>query len=258
MSYTAMEKVKISIVIIARDEQQMIEDCLKSAVWADEIIIIDDASTDKTMEIAKSYGAKIILAESRERDFAAWHNQGKKEVKNDWFFKLDADERITPELQKEMQDVIRETQYVAYAIPRQNILLGKAMKFGGWYPDYQIRLFKKEKLIRWEGKLHERPIFKGELGYLKNSMLHLTHRDLSSMVEKTKEWSIIEAQLLFNAHHPPVTWWRILKVMTSEFCQRFIKYQAWRDGTVGWVEGLFQVFNKFLIYARLWELQNQR
>ncbi len=106
--------------------------------------------------------------------------------------------------------------------------------------------------------MHERPIFKGKLGYLKNSMFHLTHRDLGSMVEKTKEWSVIEANLLFQAHHPPVTWWRILKVMTSEFCQRFVKQQAWRDGTVGWIEGLFQVFNRFLIYARLWELQNQR
>ena len=251
---------KISIVIVARDEEQMVKDCLESAVWADELILLDTGSSDKTIEIAKSYGAKIVLAESRERDFAVWHNQGKKEVKNDWFFKLDADERITPELQKEIISTINHPtpNVYVYALPRQNILSGHLMHFGGWHPDYQIRLFKKEKLIRWEGKLHERPIFKGKLGYLKNSMLHLTHRDLESMVEKSKNWSKIETQLLFDAQHPPVTWWRIIRVMLSEFNLRFIKLQAWRDGVVGWIEGLFQVFNRFLIYARLWELQQKK
>ena len=78
------------------------------------------------------------------------------------------------------------------------------------------------------------------------------------MVEKSKEWSKIEAQLLFKAHHPPVVWWRILRVMVSEFNLRFIKQQAWRDGVIGWIEGLFQVFNKFLIYGQLWELQNSK
>jgi hypothetical protein len=96
------------------------------------------------------------------------------------------------------------------------------------------------------------------LGYLKSSMVHITHRDLSSMVEKTREWSKIEAQLLYKANHPPVTWWRILKAMAVEFWQRFIRSKAWRDGTVGWIEGLFQVFNRFLIYASLWELQRQK
>jgi len=255
-----MEKVKLSIIIVTRNEQEMIEDCLKSAVWADELVLLDTGSSDKTIKIAESYGAKIILSQTKERDFAAWHNQGKKEAKDDWLFKLDADERITPELQKEIISIIQHPipKIFAYALPRQNILLGRLMHFGGWYPDYQIRLFKKEKLIRWEGKLHERPIFKGELGYLKNPMIHLTHRDLSTMVEKTKEWSKIEAQLLFDANHPPVTWWRILRVMLSEFNLRFFKLQAWRDRTVGWIEGLFQVFNRFLIYAKLWEMQNQR
>jgi len=253
-----MGKVKLSIIIVARNEQEMIEDCLKSAVWVDELILLDTGSNDKTIKIAESYGAKIILSQTKERDFAAWHNQGKKEAKNDWLFKLDADERITPELQKEIQMVIKNREYLVYALPRRNFLLGEPMSYGGWYPDYQIRLFKKEKLIRWEGKLHERPIFKGELGYLKNPMMHLTHRDLSTMVEKTKDWSKIEAQLLFNANHPPVTWWRILRMMFAEFWERGLKKQGWRDGTVGWIEIIFQMFSRFITYARLWEMQSKK
>jgi len=253
-----ISKGKLSVVIIAKNEEEMIEDCLLSVKWVDEIILLDGGSTDKTPDIARKYKAKIVPQEVKTEDWGAWHNQGIKVAQGDWIFYLDADERLTPELQKEIQRVIKNKEYLVYAIPRRNFLLGKPMSYGGWYPDYQIRLFKKKELIKWEGKLHERPIFKGELGYLKNPMIHLSHRDLSSMVEKTKKWSRIEAQLLYDAGHPPVTWWRILKVMVSEFCQRFIKHQAWRDGVVGWIEGLFQIFNRFLIYGQLWEMQKKK
>ncbi len=250
---------RISFIIIALNEEEMIEDCLKSASWADEIILLDGGSTDKTLKIAQKYQAKIFSQEVKEKDWAAWHNQGKKLAKNEWIFYLDADERVTPALKEEIKSSINhQSSVIAFAIPRRNILLGKEMQFGGWYPDYQIRLFKKNKLLRWEGQVHERPIFEGELGYFKNPLLHLTHRNLSTMVEKSRDWSKIEARLLFEAHHPPVTWWRILKMMSAEFWQRFVKKQAWRDGMVGWIEGLFQVFNKFLIYGQLWEIQKQK
>jgi glycosyltransferase involved in cell wall biosynthesis len=252
-----MSKQKISVITIALNEESMIEDCLKSVAWADELILLDGGSTDKTLQIAEKYQAKVFPQEVKEKDWASWHNQGKDEALGDWIFYLDADERITPELQKEIMEIMKNKncQSSAFAVPRRNVLLGRPMSFGGWYPDYQIRLFKKEKLVKWQGKLHERPIFKGTLGYLKNPMFHLTHRDLSSMVGKTILFSNIEVQLLYQAGHPPVVWWRILKVMSGEFFDHFVKKQAWRDGTVGWIEGLFQVFNKFLIYARLWEKQ---
>jgi len=255
-----MKKNKISIITITLNEEQMIDDCLKSAVWADELILLDGGSTDKTLQIAEKYQAKVFSQEAKEKDWASWHNQGKIKATGDWIFYLDADERITPGLQKEIITIIKNKNChdSAFAVPRRNILLGKAMNFGGWYPDYQIRLFKKENLKKWQGRLHERPIFKGTLGYLKQQMLHLTHRDLSSMVEKTILFSNVEAQLLYQAGHPPVVWWRILKVMIWEFFDRFGKKQAWRDGIVGWIEGLFQVFNKFLIYARLWEKQQAK
>jgi glycosyltransferase involved in cell wall biosynthesis len=252
------KKNKLSVIIIAKNEEKMIEDCLQSVKWAKEIILLDGGSKDKTLEIARKYGAKIMPQEAKGEDWGAWHNQGIKVAGGNWILYVDADERITPELKKEIQKVMGERKGAAFAMPRLNILLGRPLRFGGWYPDYQIRLFRKEKLKKWEGKLHERPIFEGSLVYLKNYMIHLSHRDLFSMVEKTKKWSDIEANLLLKAHHPPVVWWRILRIMLTEFFQRFIKYQAWRDGTVGWIEGLFQVFNKFLIYARLWELQNQK
>lgn len=260
---------KLSIIIIARNEEEMIGECLESIrQLADEIVFLDGGSTDNTLEIVKKYSkARIIRQKVGKMDYGAWHNQGAKEAKGEWILYVDADERITPELQKEILSVISTQLPVigAYAIPRQNILLGKRMKYGGWYPDYQIRLFRKSHLEGWEGSLHERPIFsskgrsasggEGELGYLKQPMLHITHRDLSSMVEKTRQWSKIEAELLYKARHPPVVWWRIIRVMLTEFWHRAVKLQGWRDGTVGWIEIIFQMFSRFITYARLWELQ---
>ena len=247
--------MKLSVIVIAKNEEQMIRDCLASIKWADEIILVDSGSTDKTMEIAKKYSARIISLPTEKLEFAKWRNAGLKEAKGNWVFYLDADERITPELQKEIKESIK--YFTAYEIPRRNFYLGKEMHYGGAWPDYVKRLFLKEKLKRWIGELHEDPVFEGEMGRLKNPIVHIAHRDLSLMVEKTREWSKIEAELLYKTRHPPVTWWRILRIMLSEFWLRGVKLQGWRDGTVGWIEIIFQMFSRFVTYGRLWELQQK-
>ncbi len=253
-----MKNNKLSVIIIARNEEQMIGDCLKSVrQLADEIILVDSGSTDKTVDIAKEYGAKIINLPSEKLEFAKWRNAGLKEAKGIWVFYLDADERVTPELHKEIKESINK-HLTAYKIPRRNFYLGKEMHYGGAWPDYVKRLFLKEKLKRWVGELHEDPVFEGEMGKLKNPIVHIAHRDLSSMVEKTREWSKIEAELLYKSGHPPVTWWRILRIMLDEFWLRGVKLQGWRDGTVGWIEIIFQMFSRFVTYGRLWELQQKR
>jgi len=257
-----VKKPKLSIIIITKDEEKMIGDCLESIKWADEIVLVDSGSTDKTVEIAKKYGAKITTFLSKTPNYAEWRNKGLQETKGDWVFYLDADERVTPHLKEEIKSSIinHQPSIIAYAIPRCNFYLGRKMHYGGAWPDYVKRLFKKDKLKGWEGRLHEEPTFsggEGELGHLKEPMIHLTHRDLSSMVEKTRKWSKIEAELLYRAGHPPVTWWRILRIMLTEFWQRGVKLQGWRDGTVGWIEIIFQMFSRFITYARLWEMQNQ-
>lgn len=247
----------ISVIIIAKNEEEVIGDCLRSVCQlAGEIILVDSGSTDKTARIARKNGAIIVKAFSNSLDFSKWRNIGLKNAKGDWIFYLDADERLTPELEKEMRDAIRETQYVAFEIPRRNFYLGQEMHYGGAWPDYVKRLFLKKSLKGWYKELHEDPIFEGEIGKLTQPLIHLTHRDLSAMIEKTKKWSQIEADLLFKAGHPSVTWWRLWRVMLTEFWQRGVKFQGIRDGTVGWIEVIFQMFSRFFTYARLWERQN--
>lgn len=247
----------ISAVVIARNEEKMIRDCLESLKWLDETIVVDNGSTDKTVQIAKSFGCKVISLPFLKFEFAKWRNEGLKAAQGDWILYVDADERVTPGLRDEIQSVLPNAKFNAYQIPRQNYYLGQKVRFGGSWPDYVKRLFKKNNLRKWERELHEDPVFEGEMAVFQNPLIHFTHRDLSSMVDKTKEWSKIEAQLLFEAHHPSVVWWRILRIMLTEFWYRAIKLQGWRDGTVGWIEVIFQVFSRFITYARLWELQVQ-
>jgi len=250
-------KNKISVIIIAKNEERMIEDCLKSiGSWANEIVVVDSGSTDKTLDICKKYNCNIF--KSSKDSFSSWRNLGKEKSVFSWIFYLDADERMTDGLKKEITDTVNNPKFFAYVIPRRNFYLGKEVHFGGSYPDYVKRLFKKDKLKKWVGKLHEEPLFEGELGYLKEPMIHITHRDLSSMVDKTSNWSKIEAGLLYKADHPPVVGWRILRIMFTEFWYRVVKLKGWRDGTVGWIEAIFQVFSRFITYARLWEMQNKK
>ena len=118
------------------------------------------------------------------------------------------------------------------------------------------RLFKKEKLKGWFGKVHESPKVLGKMGELDGFLLHYTHRDLSSMLSKTLEWSRIEAQLRFDANHPKMAIWRFPRVMLVSFWNSYITQSGWRVGVVGLMESIFQAFSVFITYARLWELQN--
>jgi len=248
----------LSAVVITKNEEKMIGECLKSLSFADELLVVDTGSTDNTNFIAKKHHARIVKGPGKGYD--SYRNAGLKSARGDWILYLDADERITPELALEICGVISapDLLYGAYEIPRKNIYLGKSMRFGGWGNDSVIRLFPKDKLVAWHHPLHEQPQYSGQLKKLSHFMIHYSHRDLASMLEKTISFTDYEAKLRFAANHPKVTWWRFFRVMFTEFWYRFIKLSAWRDGTEGVIDGIFQVYNSFIIYARLWELQREK
>lgn len=248
------KKIILTTIIITKNEEEMIGDCLISVKdLADEIIVVDTGSTDKTNEVAKSFGARIVR--SKGKNYSDYRNTGLKAAQGDWILYVDADERVTPQLRLEIKSL--KTPGV-YEIPRKNIYLGKEMHYGGWGNDKVIRLFYKKYLHGYQGELHEQPVFDGELRTMNHELIHHSHRDLSSMLEKTIEFTQYEAKLRLDANHPPVTWWRFLRVMATEFWYRFVKLQAWRDGPKGIIDGIFQVFNMFVIYARLWEMQYEK
>lgn len=257
--------MKLSIIILTKNSAEKLEDCLKSVRrlvedLAQEIILLDGGSTDKTLEIGGKYGARII--KQKQRSFNTWRNQGKEVAREEWLFYIDPDERVTPELKKEIKKVVNlpDGQVVtceAYAIPRRNFVFGKELKHGGWWPDYVVRLMKKEALIRWEGELHEQPKIIGEIGYLKNPFIHLKEDNLSDMVKKTNKWSEIEAKLLLDSGHPQMTWWRFFRPVLTEIFDRLILKLGFLDGGEGIIFSVYQGYSVFMRYAKLWEMQNK-
>lgn len=251
----------ITAIILTHNEEPMIDDCLKSVVWADEIVVVDHGSTDKTLEIVKKFGVKEIINAPENSNFSDRRNLGAKEANGEWLLYVDADERVTPELQEEIESIVHgslfQSQVSAYAIPRKNIRLTRVLYHGGWWPDYVLRLIKKEKLKSWKGELHEQPRVEGEVGKLKEAFVHFSHRgSFEHKLQNTINWSKIEAQKMYDANHPTMTVFRFLSAMWREFYRRMIKYQAWRDGPEGVIEAIYQVFSVFISYARLWEMQN--
>jgi len=248
------EKLKgISAIIIARNEEKRIKNCLDSLKWASEIIVIDNNSTDMTNKIVKSYEVRIF--HSIEKNFSQLRMFGLSKSRFQWILYIDADELVTPELRDEIIDIVNSAsgnpECMSYYIYRKNYYLGHQWP----YQDKMVRLFQKRVIKGWEGILHETAIVDGNIGYLKNNLIHYTHRTLEHMISKTNEWSQVEAELRYNSHHPSVVWWRFIRVMVTAFWESFFRQYGWRAGTVGWVESIYQSYSMFITYAKLWELQ---
>ena len=198
---------KISGIIIAKNEEKMIGEALDSISFCDELIVVDSGSTDSTKKIAEEKGAKIY--EINSNDFSEMRNLGLEKSSSEWILYIDADERADSRLQEEVKKTVSESSaYSAFYLKRKNYYFGNNL----WPKIEKLeRFFKKNKLKTWTGKVHESPVIQGDVGELDGYLLHFTHRDLDSMVNKTMEWSETEAILRYNANHPKVTWWRISK-----------------------------------------------
>lgn len=246
----------LSIVIITKDESGRIKACLESVKWADEIIIIDNGSTDDTLEIAKKYTDKIFLVE--KKDFASIRNLGVEKSKGDWIFFVDADERVLESLKEEVKDLIKNNNFSAYAISRKNIIFGNEVKYGPFWPDWVIRLLKREDFEEWTGQVHEQPKFKGKLGYTKSSLIHLTHRNLDQIVLKSLNWSKIDAKLRLDSKHPRMSGWRFFRIFITEIFNQGILRKGFLNGTIGTMDSILQAFSMYMSYVRLWEMQQPK
>lgn len=247
--------MKLSVIVIAKNEQGVIKECLESILKvADEIILVDSGSTDDTVKIARELGAKIIAARG---DYASLRNAGLKVAAGEWVFYIDADERITPELSQEIKAAIHQSQVMSYKLPRKNIVFGRWIKHGGYWPDPVHRLFKKEALTGWTGRLHESPQVRGKVGYLKQPITHYTVRSIAAALEKSRDWSAIEAQLLFEANVPQVTWWKVIKAFNLTLVRQLILRQGILDGMPGIVLAYIRAYHQASVLVNLWQKQQQ-
>lgn len=249
------QKNSLSAIVIAKNEALRIGTCLDALTFCDESFVADNGSIDETIGEAKKHHARVVAF--HEEDFAALRNAAAKSVHSEWILYVDADEVISPELAEAIRKTVntwRPGDPLSYRLHRTNYYLGKRWPVGEW----MLRLFKQDALKRWEGELHETAVTKGRVGQLTGEIMHDTHRSLEEMVAKTNEWSETEAALRLAAHHPPISWWRLIRVMITGFWQSFVGQGGWRTGTVGWIESIYQGFSLFITYAKLWEMQQKK
>ncbi|MDY0051450.1 MAG: glycosyltransferase family 2 protein [Aliarcobacter sp.] len=178
---------KLSIVIITKNEENFIYDAIKSSLFADEVLVLDSGSLDKTCEIAKELGTKVYFQEWL--GFGAQKNKAVELATNNWVFVLDSDERITLELENEICEILKNPNKDGYFIARLNNFFGKNIKTCGLYPDYSIRLFDKTKAKFNEVLVHESVQLKSNVGYLKNHMIHLAYESIEEFIQKQNKYS---------------------------------------------------------------------
>ncbi|OGM08956.1 hypothetical protein A2159_02085 [Candidatus Woesebacteria bacterium RBG_13_34_9] len=249
------KSINISAIIITKNEEKKLPDCLKSLAWVDEVIVVDSGSSDRTIKIAEKFKAKVINFKDTG-SFADRRAEGLKYISGRWIIYVDADERVSNELKQKINLIVKDNYTKAsYAIPRKNYIFGKEFKHCGQWPDYQKRLFYNKNLKGWQGRLHEEPIFDGELICLKGYFIHIKHEKLEDMVFKTNLWSEIEARNMFDAKHPKMNILRFTSAILRESYLRMIKQTAFLDGNEGIIYAVYQVYSRFISYAKLWEMQ---
>lgn len=241
----------ISVIIIAGNEEDNIEDCLKSAEWADEIILVDSESDDRTVEIAGKYTDKIYI-----RKWEGYSKQKKYALslaRNEWVLSLDADERISRELKAEILNGVDEN-YNGFRIPRKNYFLGKHITGCGWDNDFQLRLFRKSATDITDNLVHESFVVNGAVGRLENRILHYSYRTLKDAVAKMNNYSTLEAEQKYR--DKKVTPVDFIIHPASAFIQYFLVKKGYKDGKYGLMVSLLHAMTNMQIYMKMWELKS--
>lgn len=245
--------MNLTTIIITKNEEDNIVDAIESVKFSNQIIVVDNDSSDRSPDLAKRNGAEVIS--KKFTDFSKQREEGLGHAKSDWILYIDADERVSEDLKKEIENVASDkSSKDAYKIRRRNYYFGDHEWF---YYENIFRLFRKDSLKGWSGEIHESPVFVGVTGELKGFLNHYTHRDLTSMLDKTIKWSDTEARIRLNANHPKMSWWRFPRVMITSFLNYYIRQRGYKAGTAGLVESIYQSYSTFITYAKLWEMQNK-
>lgn len=186
-------KSTLSVVIITKNEEHDIRDCLESVKWADEIVVLDSGSVDNTLSVAKEYTNNVYVSVDWQ-GFGIQKNRALLYASCDWILSLDADERVSVALQHEITNAIQFASPVVYQLPRLSSYCGKFIRHSGWWPDYVPRLFKRGEASFSRDLVHERLVFQGEAAKLTTPLLHITYKDLDEVIAKINQYSSLGAE----------------------------------------------------------------
>jgi glycosyltransferase involved in cell wall biosynthesis len=249
--------IGLSVVVLTKNEEKNIGDCLESVKgWADEIVVVDDESTDRTVEIASKFTDKIIIKkmdiEGKHRNFAY------AQARNLWILSLDADERITQELRREIEQILKTGKsYNGFTIPRRNYIGDYWVRYGGWYPSPQLKLFRKDKFKYEEVNVHPRAFTDKPCGHLNSDIIHYSYKNLEDFFAKLNNQTSREAEKWFNQNKPM----RIAQFLWrsfDRFIRTYIVKRGYKDGFMGFVVAFNTTLYQFISYLKYRELLLRR
>jgi (heptosyl)LPS beta-1,4-glucosyltransferase len=251
-------RMHLTAVILARDEEQNIAQCIASLEWADRVVVIlDSRTTDRTGEIAHYMGAAVYPRPFR--DYADQRNAALRIVRSDWVLFVDADERVRRELASEIRRAMEDDSKAGWWVPRHNYIFGRIIRHTGWYPDYQLRLLRRgHAQYDPERPVHELVILDGEAGYLQNPLIHYNYRTLTEFRDRQQRYAAFEASALLKEGVRP-RWQDFVLQPLREFRRRYMTLRGYRDGAHGLVLSLLMAWytlQRYRMLRALWQAQD--
>lgn len=234
-------------VILTLNESQHIADCVRSLDWADKVVVFDSYSQDETVSLAEEAGADVL--QSRFENYAQQRNAALAALEADWVFFVDADERGTPALAEEVRHVISRRSETGWYVPRYNYIFGRLTKGAGWFPDYQLRLFKHGR-VHYERPVHETAVVDGDIGYLQEALIHYNYHDKRQFQAKQKAYTDYDATILRRQNIRPRPHNYILQPW-RQFWWRFVTLGGYQDGRHGLKLSLYMAYYEWVKYRKL-------
>ena len=242
--------MQLVAVILTKNEARHVAACVESVTWADEVLIFDDFSQDGTVELAQAAGARVV--QNPFENFAQQRNAALDAVEAEWIFFVDADERGTLELDREIRRVVQQKDVNGWWVPRHNYIFGRLTRGSGWYPDYQMRLLRRG-CARYEREVHEVVALEGAEGYLENVLIHYNYETVAQFHAKQDRYTDYDARILYKAGVRPKLRNYILQPL-RHFFWRFISLKGYQDGLHGLRLGLLLAYYNGQMYWRLGKL----
>lgn len=243
-------KPHLSAIILTLNEAEHIQDCIQSLAWADDCVVFDSYSQDGTVAIAQNAGATVL--QSKFENYAQQRNAALAAVQTDWVFFVDADERGTAELETEIRHVIANQPEMGWYVPRHNYIFGKLTHGAGWFPDYQLRLFKHGK-VRYERPVHELAVVDGDIGNLQAPLIHYNYRDVDHFRAKQRAYTDYDAGILKQDGIRPKPRNFVLQPL-RHFYWRYVTLDGYKDGLHGLRLSLYMTYYEWVKYRKLAQL----
>ncbi|OYZ22934.1 MAG: glycosyl transferase [Bdellovibrio sp. 28-41-41] len=246
-------KLPLSLVVITLNEEKNLKACIDSVPFASDIVVLDSFSKDKTKEISTQAGARFY--EQSWLGFGPQKNKAVELAKYDWVLSLDADERLSPELQAEILEQFETlSAQTGYLLPRISFYLGRWIRYGGWYPDYQLRLFNR-KHSKWDqAGIHEK-VVSPQTSKFKTPIQHYVFNSISHQVITNDKYSSLQAQHLFKEKKSKFSLFRLVTKPWVKFVENYFYKRGFLDGVPGFVIAVGSAYSVFLKHAKLWEQQ---